>query len=312
MKAYIIDETGGIEKLILKDVPMPVINAGEVLVKVKSIGINPVDTIVRRNHQRLVSMYPEKGNGYILGWDISGTVADGDKDWIGKDVFGMVNFPGPGRAYAEYVAAPVDHLAFKPSNISHPEAAAATLAALTAWQALVKTTGLKKGDHVLVHAAAGGVGHYAVQIARHFGASVSGTASEANRDFLLNLGLDNFIDYHSQQFETIVKPDVILDSVEDRNHLLRSIDALKEGGRLVSIKIFFDEEIRQKMQRKNISGQRIMVHSDGNDMNEIARLLETGTLKSHVTKMYLFKDLPETHQQIETRKTRGKIVVNLG
>ncbi len=116
----------------------------------------------------------------------------------------MVNFAGNGKAYAEYVAAPADQLARKPDNISHEEAAAATLAALTAWQALVKNARVSSGDKVLIHAASGGVGHYAVQIAKYFGAYVIGTASAANRDFVIKLGADEFIDYTSEKFENKV------------------------------------------------------------------------------------------------------------
>jgi NADPH:quinone reductase-like Zn-dependent oxidoreductase len=317
MRAIVLRKNGGVENLSLADVPLPVLKPGEVMVKVKAISINPVDTSVRQDHQRMMLMLkPEDENGeHILGWDIAGTVSETrpeNSEWMGKDVFGMINFPGQGRAYAEYVAAPADQLAEKPSNVSFEEAAGATLAALTAWQALVSTAKIKKGDHVLIHAAAGGVGHYAVQIAKAFGATVSGTASAGNKDFVLGLGADNFIDYKNQQFEAIITDvDIVLDSIDDRNHLIRSAAALKPGGRLVSIKANLDDEIKSILKHKNISGYRILVKSDGNDMMQIAELMIKGALKTHISGNFPFENLPEAHLQIETRRTRGKITVTI-
>src|SRR5688572_19502666 len=141
MKAITLEKTGGIEKLTLNEIPVPEISPDEIRVKVKAIAINPIDAFVRQNHQALESYLQPKNGTIILGWDISGTVVDIGKAVKnfkqGDEVFGMVNFPGHGKAYAEYVAAPENHLALKPANISHEEAAGATLAALTAWQALV-------------------------------------------------------------------------------------------------------------------------------------------------------------------------------
>lgn len=163
MKAIILTENGGTDKLILKEIDKPVIKADEVLIKTSSIGINPVDGFVRQNEayvKRKLLINPSEQ--MILGWDVSGTVVEVGEEAtgfkIGDEVFGMVKFPGHAKAYAEYVAAPVSHLAIKPANVSHNEAAAASLAALTAWQALVTYARVKKGDKVLIHSAAGGVG----------------------------------------------------------------------------------------------------------------------------------------------------------
>jgi NADPH:quinone reductase-like Zn-dependent oxidoreductase len=202
MKAITLKQTGGIENLTLSELAIPKIQENEVLVNVKSVAINPVDAFVRKSDQALQKVLrPKNGETVVIGWDISGTVTEVGKNVtglkVGDDVFGMVNFEGHGKAYAEYVAAPAAQLAKKPSNISHDEASAATLAALTAWQALVTYAKVKKGDKVLIHAAAGGVGHYAVQIAKHLGAYVIGTASTANRKFVLDLGADEFIDHTS-------------------------------------------------------------------------------------------------------------------
>jgi NADPH:quinone reductase-like Zn-dependent oxidoreductase len=316
MKAITLKQTGGIENLTLTELATPKIQDNEVLIKVKSVAINPVDAFVRKFDQALQNyIRPKSGETIVIGWDLSGTVVEAGKDVtdfkVGDDVFGMVNFEGHGKAYAEYVAAPAAHLAKKPSNISHDEAAAATLAALTAWQALVTYAKVKKGDKVLIHAAAGGVGHYAVQIAKYFGAYVIGTASAPNRKFILDLGADEFIDYNNEKFEDRVKDaDVVVDSIYG-NHVLRSIDAVKEGGRVVTLLTFFEGEIAEKAQKKNLFTHRLGVKSNGKDMKQIADLLASGAIRSHISARFPFRDLPKAHQQIETGKTVGKIVVNL-
>jgi NADPH:quinone reductase-like Zn-dependent oxidoreductase len=315
MKAMILKENGGIENLILSEVETPKVKPDEVLVKVKAISINPVDAFARQNKATLQNILKPKNEKetLILGWDISGTVAETGADVkefkAGDDVFGMVNFPGQGKAYAEYVAAPANQLALKPKNISFEEAAAATLTALTAWQALVTNAKIKKGDKVLIHAAGGGVGHHAVQIAKSFGAYVIGSASSSKRNFVLELGADKFIDYTKDKFEEKVNDvDTVLDSIPGE-HVLRSIDAVKKGGTLICIKGALDEKVETKAKEKQITLKRILVKSDGNDMKQIAELLEEGKLHSHISQKFDFKDLPKAHEQIETGKTRGKIVV---
>ena len=318
MKAMILKENGGIENFTLSEMEKPEANAGEVLVKVKAISINPVDAGVRRDRATLLRMLrPKEGEEtYILGWDISGVVEEAGSNVRefkkGDEVFGMVNFPGNGKAYAEYVAVPSNQLALKPKNVSHEEAAAATLAALTAWQGLVANAKVKKSDKVLVHAAGGGVGHYAVQIAKSFGSHVIGTGSTAKKDFVLKLGADEFIDYTSEKFEDEVKDaDIVFDSIADSEHLLRSIAAAKKGGRVVSIKANFGDEHFKAAKARDVQTFRILVQSNGEDMKQVARLMAEGKLHSHVSARYKFEDLPKAHQQIETGKTVGKIVVVL-
>jgi NADPH:quinone reductase-like Zn-dependent oxidoreductase len=315
MKAMVLKNNGGVENFIFMDTEIPDFLPHEALIRVKAIGINPVDAFVRQNKQGMLKMLrlQHEQDSYILGWDISGIVAKAGKDASdleGKDVFGMVNFPGQGRAFAEYVAAPVAHLALKPGNITHEEAAGATLAALTAWQALVTHAHIKKGEKVLIHAAAGGVGHYAVQIAKHLGAYVIGTASASNKNFVMNLGADEFIDRNVDNFEERIQDaDVILDSISNREHLAKSIAAIKNGGRLISIKSYFDDELQARAKEKNLYFDRMLVTSNGDDMKHIATLLEKGIIISHISASFPFNDLPKAHKQIETGKTRGKIVV---
>ncbi|MCG6914985.1 NADP-dependent oxidoreductase [bacterium BMS3Abin03] len=316
MKAYTLNENGGIEKLRLSEIDKPKINNDEILVKVKAISINPVDTFVRKKESSLRGILkPGKDeNTFIIGWDISGIIEENGSNItefkIGDEVFGMVNFPGNGKAYAEYVAVPANQLALKPKNISFEEAAAATLAALTAWQGLVTYAKIKKGDKVLIHAAGGGVGHYVVQIAKSFGAYVVGTVSTSKRDFVLKLGADEFIDYTKEKFEEKVNDaDIVFDSIPGSEHLLRSIAAAKNGGTVISIKSGFEGELAERAKEKELHTFRILVNSNGNDMKQIARLLEEGKIHSHVSEKFKFEDLPKAHQQIETGKTLGKIVV---
>ena len=316
MKAITLTENGGIENLKLSEVGKPKINDDEVLIKTKAISINPVDAFVRQNKASLQGILkPGKDeNTFIIGWDVSGVIEETGSNVTefkkDDEVFGMINFPGNGKAYAECVAAPANQIALKPKNISHEEAAAATLAALTAWQGLVTYAKIKKDDKVLIHAAGGGVGHYAVQIAKSFGAYVIGTGSSSKKDFVLKLGADEFIDYTSEKFEDNVKDsDIVFDSIPGSEHLLRSIAAAKSGGCVVSIKSSFEGELADNAKAKGLKTYRILVNSNGNDMKQIAKLLKEGKIHSHVSEKFNFEDLPKAHQQIETGKTAGKIVV---
>ena len=317
MKAITLAGNGGTENLILTEIPTPQINENEVLVRVKAIGINPVDAFVR-NHQFALEMFvsPQPGETVIIGWDISGVVEAVGKEvtqWKpGDEVFGMVNFRGHGKAYAEYVAAPADQLALKPGNISHEQAAAATLAALTAWQSLVTYAKVKAGEKVLIHGAGGGVGHYAVQIAKHFGAYVIGTGSASKKDFVLSLGTDEFIDHTATRFEDIVRDaDIVIDPLFG-DHIFRSLDAAKEGGRVIALLVpFTDEKLVSKVQEKKLYAHTLNVASNGRDMQELATLLKSGKIRSHVSATYPFEDLARAHDEIETGKTLGKIVVTL-
>lgn len=313
MKAIILEGFGGVENLVVSEQPIPVISENEVLVQVKAIGINPVDIKTRKGKGLAESL--KKYNPIIPGWDIAGTVMEtGDKVTSflkGDDVFGMVNFPGHGKAYAEYVAAPEAHLALKPAEITFEEAAAASLAALTAWQILKEKVKLKAGDRVLIHGAAGGVGHFAVQMAKYLGADVTGTASAANRDFVLSLGASMHIDYEDVPFETVVTDlDFVLDTIGG-SYIDRSLKVLRKGGTLVCIPSGTTEGLEEKAAEAGMTGSKFMVQSDGHNMKEIAGLLGTGNVRSHVSAIFPFEQVQAAHLQIETGKTRGKIVLSV-
>jgi NADPH:quinone reductase-like Zn-dependent oxidoreductase len=319
MKAVVLTKPGGVENLKLTDLPIPQPGDHEVLVQTKAISINPVDAVVRGNEKFLnfvLQLQPGE-NPVILGWDISGVVTATGKSVTrfkkGDEVFGMIRFIGHGKAYAEYVTAPEDQLALKPGNVSHETAAAATLAAITAWQTLVTYAKIQKGDKVLIHSGAGGVGHYAIQLAKHFGATVIATSSPENKDFVLQLGADQHIDYKSRRFEeAVTDADIVLDPVSTPGHLDRSVAALKKGGRLISIvQHFTDEALLQKIKEKEIYAYRHGVASNGQDMEAIAGLLGTGDLHSHISQTFAFDQIPAAHQSVETGRTIGKIVVKL-
>lgn len=312
MKAIVIKNAGSVENLVDTQIEIPTVSEGEVLIKVKAISINPVDYKARESEGMLNAVLgPEKP--WILGWDISGSVealgenVTGYK--VGDSVFGMINFPGHGKAYAEYVAAPITHITKKPENVTDEDAAAATLAALTAWQAIVTNAKIKKGDRVLIHGAAGGVGHYAVQFAKHLGAYVIGTASAKNREFVLGLGADEFIDYQTQSFENEVSEldfvfDLFGDTIFDK-----SVQTVKRGGLIIALLDNLTEEQVAYSKSLGITSYRIIVHSNGEDMEQIATLLEKGIVKSHVSASFSFDAMREAHLQVATGRTRGKVVV---
>ncbi|MEI2273573.1 NADP-dependent oxidoreductase [Sphingobacterium sp. ML3W] len=315
MKAIVLKTFGGIEHLLYQEIEKPKIKANEVLVKVKAIGINPVDVKVRSRQAPLAEDLA-KYHPLILGWDISGEITEiGDEVvglGLGDQVFGMVNFVGHGRAYAEYVAAPADQLAVKPQNISHTEAAASALAALTAWQAFDSYGKLRPTDRVLIHAASGGVGHFAVQIAKYIGAHVIATASAANREFVLGLGANEFIDYKNTAFEKVLDPvDFVLEAIGGQN-FQKSVQVLKPFGTIVTLPSGHSKTDELKAQDKKLHTCYFMsVYSSGEDMCHIASLLKKGVLKPHISHVFDFDEMGKAHLQIESNRTVGKVVVRL-
>lgn len=311
MKAIVLKEFGDVEVLGLTDLPVPKAADPQVLLRLKSISINPID-VKTRSGKGIAGLI--KGQlPAILGWDVSGVVIEvGSKvSSLKKDdeVFGMIEFPALGNAYAEFVAAEASQLTLKPKNITHNEAAAASLAALTAWQALTAYAKIQSGDRVLIHAASGGVGHYAVQIAKHFGAWVIGTSSSSNRDFVISLGADEHIDYKDGPFENrLANIDFVLDTIGG-DYIDRSLSVMRKGGTIVSIPSGLNETVIEKARLKGIKGYTMRVKPDGHDMQILAGLLEKRTVISHISKVFAFEDMVAAHLQMESGKTAGKIVL---
>lgn len=312
MKAIVLNEFGGSENFRYTDVPVPQPAENEVQVQVKAISINPVDAKTRAGFGmagRLKEQLP-----LVLGWDISGIVtAIGNsvtKFKVGDAVFGMLEFPSHAKAYAEYVVTNPKYLALKPDNVTF-EAAATTLAALTAYQGIIHTLNVQEGERVLIHAASGGVGHYAVQIARNLGAYVIGTSSAVNKDFVLAIGANEHIDYNAQPFEEVVRDiDVVIDNLGG-DYIDRSLTVLKPGGRIISYPGGGSTVAKDKAAAAGRLGYSYMVWADGKDMEVLAGLLEKGIVKAHVSKVFPFDGIAAAHAQIESGRTVGKIVVAL-
>jgi len=306
MKAIVLKEGN----LVFDELPVPQLNNDEVLVKVKAISINPVD--VKTSKGGGVYGWVKENDPLIIGWDISGVVTETTSAQFkaGDEVFGMVNFPGHGKGYAEYVAVPATQLALKPANISHQEAAAATLAPLTALQ-IFRDAKVVAGQRMLIQAGAGGVGHYAIQLAKLLGVQVIATSSAANKEFVLGLGADEHIDYHAVKFEDVVKDiDIVFDAVGG-DITGRSLDVVKKGGTLVSIPGGLSEATTEKAKQLGVNAYFQLVKSSGEDMQELAELLKSGQLISHVSQVFGFEEMLKAHEQIETGRTKGKIVVQL-
>jgi NADPH:quinone reductase-like Zn-dependent oxidoreductase len=313
MKAIILEKAGNVENFEFRDIKQPSIKENEVLIQTKSISVNPVDYKIRSAEPGLNMMYGEQ-RPVILGWDISGVVSSVGSSVTkfkeGDRVFGMINFPGNGSAYAEYVASPEDHLAKIPENTSFEDAAAATLAALTALQVL--ETRIKKGDKVLIHAGSGGVGHYAIQIAKNIGAYVITTSSAKNKDLVISLGADEHIDYRTQKFEEVLSDLDFVFDMFNGDILLKSIDIVKPGGTIMSLPTpDFSDEILNLARERKVNITNLLVASNAKDMNTIKEMLETGILKSHVSTTFTFEDMKKAHEQLESGRTVGKVVVTL-
>jgi NADPH:quinone reductase-like Zn-dependent oxidoreductase len=294
--------------LRVEQVPRPQAGPDEVLIQVQAAGVNPLDWKVRAGHVRgwLQHQLP-----LIPGWDVSGVVeAVGPGVTAfkpGDAVFGMLDFNLNG-AYAQYVAANLRHLAPKPASLDYVQAAAVPLAALTAWQSLFEVAELLPGHTVLIHAAAGGVGHFAVQFAKGAGARVIGTASAANADFVRQLGADVVIDYRATRFETAVSGvDVVLDLIAGDTQE-RSWQVLKPGGILVStLGIASPDAPRQQGGR----GAGVMVHPDPGHLSHIAALIDAGGVKPAVTTILPLAAAARAHEMSQAGHVRGKIVLQV-
>jgi NADPH:quinone reductase-like Zn-dependent oxidoreductase len=309
MKAIRIHAYGGPEVVRHEDAPRPELGDDDVLVRVHAAGVNPVDWKTRAGGgqaDKIGERFP-----LVLGWDASGTVeAVGPEAgaWaVGDEVFGLLRFPQPGQTYAEYVAAPAHDLAPKPRHLSHVEAAALPLAALTAWQALIETGGLRAKQTVLVHAAAGGVGHLAVQLARWKGARVVGTASADNADFLRSLGAEP-VDYTQSRFEDAVSDvDLALVAV-DGEVTDRTLGVVRRGGVLVSIR---SEPSAEEAARRGVRAERILVRPHGGQLAEISALADAGHLRPVVAASLPLEEVNPAFELSETGHVRGKIVLRV-
>src|ERR1700719_1631554 len=308
MKAIRIHNYGGPEVLHYEDAPRPKPQAGEVLVRVHAAGVTPIDWKVREGHMN--DFWPHKFP-LILGWDLSGVVEGRGKEVsrfkIGDEVYSL---PDPTRngAYADYIVVRESELALKPKSLHHPRAAAVPLAALTAWQSLFDTAQLQPGQRVLIHAGSGGVGHFAVQLAKWKGAYVFATASTKNQDLLRKLGVDEPIDYAQQRFEDIArKIDIVLDTLGDEPQE-RSWPVLKKGGNLVSL---VQPPSEEKAKELGVRAAIIGVQPNGAQLTEIARIIDSGKLAPVIDRILALSEARRAHELSQSGHTDGKIALRV-
>ncbi|MFJ1709313.1 NADP-dependent oxidoreductase [Kitasatospora sp. NPDC088346] len=309
MRAVTQHTLGGPEVLRLAEIERPEPGVGEILVRTHAAGVNPIDWKTRE-HGAFLGTPP-----FVLGWDVSGVVeAVGLGVRLfqpGDEVYGMPLFPAPAGAYAEYVAAPARHFARKPAELSHAEAAALPLAGLTARQALVDVGRVRAGQRVLIHAAAGGVGHLAVQIAASLGAHVIATARTAHHDTLRTLGADELLDYTAVDVNTVVRDvDFVLDSLGGAN-TAAGLATLRDGGTLVSLPSPEEDAVIPQAAERGIRAGFMLVQPDRTGLLAINDLVRTGRLRPLMGPSFPLERAADAHRTAEKGGTSGKIVLTV-
>jgi len=311
MRAICVQAFGDVDTLTLEEVPRPTAGVGDLLVRVHAAGVNALDWLVRQGgFEEFGHIQPP----WIPGWDLSGVVAEiGPRTSgfeIGEHVFGMVRLPLPGNAYAEYASVPAEHLAPKPAALDHAQAAAVPMAALTAWRALFDEGRLQAGQRVLVHAAAGGVGHLAVQLAKSHGAHVVATASAGNAGFLHTLGVDEFIDYRTQRFEESTEPvDLVVDTLGGAVQQ-RSLQVLNDGGTLVSLPSEITADVQAAALARGLRTRYFSVVPNADALTRIGLLIEAGKVAPTIQSVRALVEAPAAHAEGETGHVRGKLVLD--
>ncbi|KKQ02249.1 MAG: Quinone oxidoreductase-like protein [Parcubacteria group bacterium GW2011_GWA2_36_24] len=301
MLTILVEKIGSIDDLKIKDLPVPKIKKDEILVKVKAIGLNPADW---KGVENGIFEVP-----YILGSDISGVITEIGGDVImyniGDQIIGSLEWSKQG-ACAEYVITKEKFIAHKPTNLSFEESATIPLSSLTAWQGLFKHLDLKSGQKVFITAGTGGVGLFAIQLAKWKGAYVITTASENNKDFLLSFGVNEVIDYRNENSINNLKDiDCVFDSVIMREKLFK---ILKKGGKYVSIN---GRPTPEEVKDYDITAVHFLFESDSKDLSEIVDLIEKDKLKVVIDKRFDFKEIKNALEYQKTRHSRGKNVIVL-
>jgi len=307
MRAIRQESFGGPEVLDLVEVDRPEPLPTEVLVRVHAAGVNPVDWKTRAGRGMLRTL------PFTVGWDVSGVVEMSSPGVTrfapGDEVYGMPWFPRQAAAYAEYVTAPSRHFARKPERLSHVQAGGLPLAGLTAWQILVETADVQPGQRVMVTAAAGGVGHLAVQIAKARGAHVTGTAREAKHGFLRDLGADEVIDYTQVDFATATGDlDLVMDLIGGENSL-RALPTLKPGGLLIPVTGGGAPSIQSAAAERGVRLVTLLVEPDHAGLEGLAALVDAGQLRVEIDAALPLAEAAKAHEIGETNRARGKIVL---
>ena len=332
MKAFILDRYKKNGALRLGEMPEPTVRDDDVLVEIHAAGLNPLDSKVRDGEFKLILPYRPP---FILGHDVAGRVvrvgANVRRFKPDDEVYAR---PRDGQigAFAEFIAINEADLALKPQNLSMEQAASIPLVGLTAWQALVERAGLRKGQKVLIHAGSGGVGTFAIQLAKHLGATVATTTSTANAELVKSLGADVVIDYKTQDFEKILSDyDVVLNSL-DGDTLQKSLKVLKPGGKLISISgppdpAFAREQglnwflqqvlrllsfgIRRKAKARGVGYSFLYMRANGEQLGQITSLIEAGIIRPVMDRVFPFEATNEAMAYLETGRSKGKVVVKL-
>jgi NADPH:quinone reductase-like Zn-dependent oxidoreductase len=308
MKAIRIHNYGGPEVLKYEDAPRPQPQAGEVLVRVHAAGVNPIDWKVREGDMK--ELWPHTFP-LILGWDLSGVVEElgpGVSQFkVDDEIYGLPD-PTRGGAYADYIVVRESELALKPKSLHHIRAGAVPLAALTAWQSLFDGAQLQSGQRVLIQAGSGGVGHFAVQLAKWKGAYVFATASTKNQDLLRKLGVDEPIDYTQQRFEDVARNvDAVFDTIGGETQE-RSWQVLKKGGALLSV---VQPPAPEKAKKLGIRAAFVASHPNGEQLGEITKIIDSGKLAPVIDRILPLSEARRAHELSQSGHTHGKIVLRV-
>jgi NADPH:quinone reductase-like Zn-dependent oxidoreductase len=308
MNAIRIHNHGGPEVLLYEEAPRPQVRDSEVLIRVHAAGVNPLDCKVRAGELKRVIQHKLP---LIPGWDVSGVVeevgAGVSRFKTGDEVFAMAD-PTRDGAYADYIAVREAMVAMKPKSLHHVRAAATPVSALTAWRSLLDLGHLQSGQRILIHGGSGGVGHFAVQLAKWKGAYVIATASTKNQELLGKLGADESIDYMSQKFEDVVhNVDIVLDTIGGETQG-RSWRVPKKGGALISL---VQPPSEQKWNQFGVRGIMCKVQPDGAQLSKIAKLIDSAKLKPTIDRVLPLREARRAHELTQNGHIRGKIVLRV-
>jgi NADPH:quinone reductase-like Zn-dependent oxidoreductase len=333
MKAFIVNRYGKKEKLHLTDWEAPTVNENDVLVQIHAAGVNLLDSLIRNGDFKLFLPYkPPFVNGHDMAGVVTKTGSKVSKFKVGDEVYARVPDFRVGT-FAEYISIDEKDVALKPENILMEEAASIPLIGLTAWQALVELANLKKGQKVFIQAGSGGVGIFAIQLAKYLGATVATTTSAGNIALVKKLGADVVIDYKSEDFETKLKDyDVVLHSNRDKRILEKSLRILKPGGQLITLTGPASPEFaaalglpwylkmvinllsfsaRKKAKEMNVSFKFLFMRAEGKQLGQITQLIEAGIIKPVIDKVFPFEQTNEALAYVETGRAKGKVVIRV-